>query len=54
MEREDILDLLANISKLLEIIGENVLKVRVYENANRILVAYEGDFIKAIEFGERR
>ncbi|MCK4545311.1 hypothetical protein KAU43_07210 [candidate division WOR-3 bacterium] len=54
MEREDILDLLANISKLLEIKGENVFKVRAYENTIRELGAYKGDIIKDIEFGERR
>ncbi len=52
MEREDILDLLANISKLLDIKGENIFKIRAYKNAIGVLGAYDGNLIKAIESKE--
>jgi len=51
IEKDDVINLLKQIVKILEIKGENVFKVRAYENAVRIFENYEGDLIsKLYEF----
>ena len=49
IEKDDVINLLKQIVKILEIKGENVFKVRAYENAVRIFENYEGDLISAIK-----
>ncbi len=49
IEKDDIIKLLKDIVKILEIKGENAFKIRAYENAIRIFENFEGDLIKAIK-----
>lgn len=42
--KEDVIDLLESIARLLELKGENVFKIRAYTNAVRTLETYGGDF----------
>ena len=47
--KEDVLELLESIARLLELKGENVFKVRAYTNAVRTLETFSGDFTALIE-----
>lgn len=42
--KEEVVDLLESIARLLELKGENVFKVRAYTNAARALETFSGDF----------
>ena len=42
--KEDVIELLESIARLLELKGENVFKIRAYTNAVRTLETFSGDF----------
>jgi DNA polymerase (family X) len=42
--KEDVIELLESIARLLELKGENVFKIRAYTNAVRALETFSGDF----------
>lgn len=50
--KEEVLELLESIARLLELKGENVFKVRAYTNAVRTLETFSGDFTVLIEQGK--
>ncbi len=50
--KDDVIELLESIARLLELKGENVFKVRAYTNAVRTLETFGGDFEALVE-GER-
>jgi DNA polymerase (family 10) len=49
--KEQTIDLLETISRLLELKGENPFKIRAYTNASRALETFSGDFQAAIDHG---
>ena len=49
--KEEVIELLESISRLLELKGENVFKVRAYTNAARALETFTGDFAAAVAEG---
>src|SRR3954466_8750289 len=51
VSKEQIVDVIEDMARLLELKGENVFKVRAYTNAARALETYHGDFRQAIEAG---
>jgi DNA polymerase (family 10) len=51
VSKEQIVDVIEDMARLLELKGENVFKVRAYANAARALETYHGDFRQAIEAG---
>ena len=46
--RDQVVDTLEHVAKLLEFKGENVFKIRAYSNAARALETYTGDFAAAV------
>lgn len=50
--KEQVVDTLEAVAKLLEFKGENVFKFRAYSNAARALETYTGDFAKAVAEGQ--
>jgi DNA polymerase (family 10) len=51
VSKEQIVDVIEDMARLLELKGENVFKVRAYTNAARALETYTGDFREAIADG---
>src|SRR3954466_207571 len=51
ISKEQVVDVLESVARLLELKGENVFKIRAYTNAARALETYTGDFRKAITDG---
>src|SRR3954466_5756911 len=51
VSKEQIVDVIEDMARLLELKGENVFKVRAYTNAARALETYHGDFGQAIAEG---
>jgi len=49
--KEDVIELLESIARLLELKGENVFKIRAYTNAVRTLETFSGDFNALVEEG---
>ena len=47
--KEDVIELLESIARLLELKGENVFKIRAYSNAVRVLETFSGDFNALVE-----
>lgn len=47
--KEDVIELLESIARLLELKGENVFKIRAYTNAVRTLETFSGDFNALVE-----
>ncbi len=47
--KEDVIELLESIARLLELKGENVFKVRAYTNAVRTLETFSGNFDELVE-----
>ncbi len=47
--KEDVIELLESIARLLELKGENVFKIRAYTNAVRTLETFSGDFTALVE-----
>ena len=47
--KEDVIELLESIARLLELKGENVFKIRAYTNAVRTLETFSGDFNLLLE-----
>lgn len=47
--KEDVIELLESIARLLELKGENVFKIRAYTNAVRTLETFSGDFNLLVE-----
>src|SRR3954471_21515894 len=51
VSKEQIVDVIEDMGRLLELKGENVFKIRAYTNAARALETHTGDFRKAIAEG---
>lgn len=49
--KEDVIELLESIARLLELKGENVFKIRAYSNAVRALETFSGDFTALVSEG---
>ncbi|MGV3532456.1 MAG: DNA polymerase/3'-5' exonuclease PolX [Chthoniobacteraceae bacterium] len=49
--KEDVVEVLEAIARLLEMKGENVFKIRAYTNGARALETFSGDFQKAVKEG---
>lgn len=49
--KEEVVDLLESIARLLELKGENVFKIRAYTNAARTLETFSGDFAALVSEG---
>ncbi len=50
--KDNAIDALESVTRLLELKGENIFKIRAYQNAARALETFNGDFAKAVEAGE--
>jgi DNA polymerase (family X) len=48
VSKEQIVDIIEDMARLLELKGENVFKIRAYTNAARALETFTGDFKKAV------
>ena len=46
--KEEVIELLESIARLLELKGENVFKIRAYTNAVRTLETFSGDFVALV------
>jgi DNA polymerase (family 10) len=51
VDKEEVADVLAEISRLLDLLGENPFKIRAYENASRIIRAFDRDLARAVQDG---
>jgi DNA polymerase (family X) len=50
--KEEVIELLESIARLLELKGENVFKIRAYTNAVRTLETFAGDFAALVKEGQ--
>ena len=51
ISKEQVVEMLESVARLLELKGENMFKIRAYTNAARTLETYRGDFAKVVADG---